>query len=289
MKRKPLMGWLLLCPAIVWILGIVVFPFFSALRLSFAKSAYGFGELEWVGLANYIRIFSDAAFWNSALVSLGWLFGNLLLQMTLPMGLAIFLNKELKGRDLARSLILTPWIIPAIVSAIIWRWLLEPTVGVVNDVLRLLFKSDPIAFLGNLNLALISIVGINTWRFTPLGTVLLLAALQTIPKELYEAARVDGSNGWQEFKYISFPMVGKVVWFVALLATIWIFNTVDLIWLLTEGGPGNATQTLPVFIYRSAFKMFNMGSATAMAMIVAVFLTLLGILYFRYFRPQEDF
>ncbi|UCF98934.1 MAG: sugar ABC transporter permease [Spirochaetaceae bacterium] len=287
MKRKPIVGWILLCPAILWTVGVVIFPFFYAFRLSFTKSAYGFGEITWVGLTNYARLLTDSTFWRASLVSFGWLFGNLILQLSIPMILALFLNRELKGRDFARTLILTPWIIPTIVSAIIWRWILEPTVGVVNDILVVLFGSEPVAFLGSLQLALVSIIGINTWRFSPLGTVLLLAALQTIPNEYYEAARVDGSSRWQEFRFITFPLVGNVVWFVALLATIWIFNIVDLIWLLTEGGPGNATQTLPVFIYRTAFKLFNMGSATAMAVIVAVFLIGLGILYFRIFRPKE--
>jgi multiple sugar transport system permease protein len=288
LKRRQSIGWLLLSPALVWIVGVMVFPFFYAFRLSFMKSAFGFGKMTWVGLANYIQLFGDGTFWNAALVSLGWLAGNLVLQLTLPTIVAVILNKELKGRDLARSLILTPWIIPTIVSAIIWRWMLEPTVGIVNDVLVLLLGSRPVAFLGNLKLALPSIIGINTWKYSPLGTVLLLAAMQTIPKEYYEAARVDGSSGWQEFRHITFPLVGKVIWFVALLASIWVFNVVDLIWLLTEGGPGNATQTLPVLIYRSAFKMFNMGSATAMAILAALFLILLGFVYFRVFRPEEE-
>jgi multiple sugar transport system permease protein len=288
-KRKPIVGWLLLSPALLWVMGVMVFPFLYALRLSFTKSAYGFGETTWVGLANYVRLFSDSTFWGSVLVSFGWLGGNLILQLTLPMILAIFLNKELKGRDVARTLILTPWIIPTIVTAIIWRWMLEPTVGVVNDILVLLFGAKPVVFLGNLKLALVTVIGVNTWRYSPLGIVLMLAALQTIPKEYYEAARVDGSSGWQEFRHITFPLVGKVVWFVALLASIWLFNVVDLIWLLTEGGPGNATQTVPVLIYRSAFKMFNMGSASAMAVLVAIFLILLGFLYFRVFRPREDY
>lgn len=266
----------------------MIFPFFYAIRLSFMKSAYGFGKMAWVGLANYARVFGNGAFWSAALVSLGWLMGNLVLQMTLPMLLALFLNKELRGRDFARSLILAPWIIPTIVCAIMWRWMLEPSVGVVNNVMEHLWGAAPVPFLGSLKLALPSIIGVNTWKFSPLGVVLMLAALQTIPKEYYEAARVDGASGWQEFVNISFPLVGKVVWFVALLATIWVFNVVDLIWLLTEGGPGNATQTVPILIYRTAFKMFNMGSASAMAVVVSVFLILLGILYFKVFRPKDE-
>ncbi len=288
MKRNRFVGWLLFCPALVWIVGVMIFPFGYAIRLSFTKSAYGFGKVSFVGLANYLRVLTDGTFWSCALVSLGWLMGNLVLQMTLPTFLALFLNREVRGSNLARSLIMTPWIIPTIVCAIIWRWMLEPSVGVVNNLMVALWHVKPVPFLGSLSLALPTIIGINTWKFSPLGVVLMLAALQTIPKEYYEAARVDGASGWQEFKNISFPLVGKVVWFVALLATIWVFNVVDLIWLLTEGGPGNATQTVPVLIYRTAFKKFNMGSASAMATVTSVFLIVLGILYFRVFRPKED-
>jgi multiple sugar transport system permease protein len=278
----------LLAPSLLWIFGVVIFPFFYAIRMSFMKSAYGFGTMVWVGLSNYLRVLGDGTFWSSALVSLGWLSGNTVLQMILPMLVALFLNKELRGRDFARSLILTPWIIPTIVCAIMWRWMLEPSVGVVNNLMELLWGSRPVPFLGSLKLALPTIIGINTWKFSPLGIVLMLAALQTIPKEYYEAARVDGASGWQEFKNISFPLVGKVVWFVGLLGTIWVFNVVDLIWLLTEGGPGSVTQTVPIMIYRTAFKLFNMGSASAMAVVVSIFLILLGILFFKVFRPKDE-
>ncbi|MBE3037509.1 MAG: sugar ABC transporter permease [Chloroflexi bacterium] len=288
MKRNRSVGWLLLSPALVWIFGVVIFPFFYAIRLSFMKSTYGFGAMVWVGLGNYVRVLGDGTFWSSALVSLGWLSGNLVLQMTLPTLVALFLNKELRGRDFARSLILTPWIIPTIVCAIIWRWMLEPSVGIVNNLMELLWGSKPVPFLGSLRLALPSIIGINTWKFSPLGIVLTLAALQTIPKEYYEAARVDGASGWQEFKNISFPLLGRVVWFVLLLGTIWMFNVVDLIWLLTEGGPGSVTQTVPIMIYRTAFKLFNMGSASAMAVVVSLFLILLGILFFKVFQPKDE-
>jgi multiple sugar transport system permease protein len=252
------------------------------------KSAYGFGNMSWVGLTNYARVLSDGTFWSSALVSMGWLFGNLVLQSALPMLVALFLNKEFRGRDIARTLILTPWIIPTIVCAIMWRWMLEPSVGIVNNIMALVLGARPVPFLGSLKLALSTIIGINTWKFSPLGIVLLVAALQTIPKELYEAARIDGASGWQEFKNISFPLVGKVVWFVSLLGAIWVFNVVDLIWLLTEGGPGSVTQTVPVLVYRTAFKLFNMGSASAMAVTVSVFLILLGVLYFRVFQPKDE-
>ncbi len=287
MKRKPLTGWLLLSPALLWILAVTIFPTLFALRLSFMKTAYGFGPMEWVGLSNYLNLFKEIDFWKTGLNSLLWLFGNLILQLSLPMFVALYLNRRFFGRNFVRSIILTPWIIPAIVASIIWRWMLEPGLGIVNDILNVLFKTAPILFLGSTQLSLLSIVLINTWRFIPLGTVLLLAALQTIPKEHYEAAKVDGATAFQEFIYITFPLVGKVVWFVGLLASIWVFNIVDIIWLLTEGGPGMSSQTVPVLLYRTAFKIFRMGEASAMAMLSSVFLILLALLFFKVVKPKD--
>lgn len=243
--------------------------------------------MHWTGIGNYATALASSDFWQSALTSIIWLFGNLVLQLTLPMLLALFLNRSFRGRDVVRTIILTPWIIPAIVTAIMWRWMMEPTVGVLNRLLNPLFHT-PLLFLGSKDLALITIIGINTWRFAPLGIVLTLASLQTIPLEYYEAARIDGSSSFQEFRYVSFPMVGKIVWFVGLLGSIWVFNIFDLIWLLTQGGPGEATETIPVMIYRAAFKTFRMGYASAIATISAFFLVLLGVFYFQFLQPKAE-
>ena len=187
MKRKPIIGWLLLAPAVLWIFLIVAYPFASAIKLSFMKTAFGFGHDETRRFENYRQVLSDTAFWSAALTSLWWTLGNLVLQLSLPMFVALLLRRRFAGRNIVRSLILTPWIIPAVVTAILWRWLLEPTVGIVNPILQYLHLArEPISFLGHPNVALISIILINTWRFAPLGTVLILAALQTIPEVLYE-------------------------------------------------------------------------------------------------------
>lgn len=288
MKRKPIIGWLLLAPAVLWIVLIVAYPFASAIKLSFMKTAFGFGLMKPAGLENYRQVLRDPAFWSAARTSLWWTSGNLVLQLSLPMFVALLLRRRFTGRNVVRSLILTPWIIPAVVTAILWRWLLEPTVGIVNPILRYLhLTQEPVSFLGNPRLAMISIILINTWRFAPLGTVLILAALQTIPEVLYEAARVDGASPKQEFAQITFPLVGNVVWFVGLLGSIWTFNILDLLWLLTQGGPGTSTQTMPVLIYQTAFKTYRMGTASAMAVVTAVFLIVLGFVYFRVMKPKD--
>ncbi|MCL6557971.1 MAG: sugar ABC transporter permease [Firmicutes bacterium] len=280
---------MLLSPAILWILLIVIYPFVSAIRLSFMKTAFGFGLMRPNGLENYRLVLGDEAFWRALLTSFWWTLGNLILQLTLPMFVALLLRRKFAGRDALRSIILTPWIIPAVVIAILWRWLLEPTVGILNSILHSLHIVDkPVSFLGRPDLALVSIILVNTWRFAPLGTVLILAALQTIPEVLYEAARVDGASPVQEFLRITFPLLGNVVWFVGLLASIWTFNILDLIWLMTQGGPGTSTQTMPVLIYQTAFKTYQMGIASAMAVMTAMGLIVLAFVYFRFMKPRES-
>jgi len=143
-------------------------------------------------------------------------------------------------------------------------------------------------FLGSLELAMPTLIALNSWKFFPFGTLLILAALQTIPVELYEAARVDGANPWQCFTRITFPLVGRMVWFIGFLVFVWNYNIFDLIWLTTKGGPGNTTQTLPVLIYRRAFKTFRPGEASSIAVIIVIFLAALGLVYFKLLAPKKE-
>jgi len=129
---------------------------------------------------------------------------------------------------------------------------------------------------------------LNSWKFLPFGTLLILAALQTIPESVLEAAAVDGAKGFQQFRYITFPLLGSMIWFVGFLAFAWNFNTFDLIWLTTQGGPGTATQTLPVLIYRTAFKVFRLGEASAISVIIVVLLLAIGVVYLRFFAPKGE-
>jgi multiple sugar transport system permease protein len=129
---------------------------------------------------------------------------------------------------------------------------------------------------------------LNSWKFIPFGTLLILAALQTIPESVFEAAATDGARGFQQFRYITFPLLGSMIWFVGFLAFAWNFNTFDLIWLTTQGGPGTATQTLPVLIYRTAFKIFRLGEAATMSVFIALLLLVIGILYLKIFAPKGE-
>lgn len=287
--RRKIIGYLFPLPLLILILVIFLYPLLSTVRYSLYDIPFGVKEGPFVGLQNYRIIFGEPVFWQGFKNSIIWALGNLALQLTIPFGIAIVLNHRLKGINFVRATVLIPWIVPAVVVSICARWLLLPTMGPIN---HYLIKAGIITrrlnFLGSLELAMPTLIALNSWKFFPFGTLLILAALQTIPVELYEAARVDGANPWQCFTRITFPLVGKMVWFIGFLVFVWNYNIFDLIWLTTKGGPGNTTQTLPVLIYRRAFKTFRPGEASSIAVIIVIFLAALGLVYFKLLAPKKE-
>lgn len=286
-KRVSLVTYLYILPILVLIGIIFIYPLSQVLISSFYKIRLGAQEGIFVGLDNYRLIFSEPVFWKSVRSSLIWTFGNLILQLTIPLGVAILLNQKLRGMHFARTLILLPWIIPMVALAVSMRWMLLPGIGIFNEILQNTIGAQ-ISFLGSQSAAMPTLIILNTWKWLPFGTLLILTALQTIPSEVYEAARVDGANFWKQFIYITFPLLGKVIWFMGYLILVWNFNTFDTIWLTTEGGPGHAMQTLTILVYRRAFKVFRLGEGAAIATIGAALLMVMGLLYFKFLSPKRE-
>ncbi len=286
-KRVSLFTYLYILPILVLIGIIFIYPLGQVLISSFYNIRLGAPEGIFVGLDNYRLIFSEPVFWKSVRSTLIWTFGNLILQLIIPLGVAILLNQKLKGMHFMRTLILLPWIIPMVALAVSMRWMLLPEIGIFNEILKNTIGTQ-ISFLSSKSTAMPTLIILNTWKWLPFGTLLILAALQTIPREVYEAARVDGANFLKQFIYITFPLLGKVIWFMGYLILVWNFNTFDTIWLTTEGGPGHAMQTLPILVYRRAFKVFRLGEGAAIATMGAVFLMVMGILYFKFLSPKRE-
>ena len=286
--RREINNILLLIPLARLILLIFAYPFIRSLIFSFYDIPFGSSTAKYIGLRNFGSIMRDQAFWQSLGESFYWTFGNLFLQLTIPMGIAVLLNKKMRGINLARSLIMFPWVVPTVTIAVCMRWMLLPKIGIVTNILVFLgLLRKQIYFLGNRSTAMPVLILLNSWKFLPFGTLMILAALQTISESTYEAAEVDGATEFQKFRYISLPLVSSMIWFVGFLAFTWNFNTFDLIWLTTQGGPGVATQTLQVLIYRTAFKTFRLGEASAISVAIAALLIGIGILYFKYLTPRE--
>ncbi|MBA7479751.1 Diacetylchitobiose uptake system permease protein DasB [subsurface metagenome] len=274
-------------PVLVLIGMIFIYPLIQVGILSFYDIRMGAQEGLFVGLDNYRLIFSEPVFWKSIKSTLIWTFCSLILQLIIPLGMAILLNQKLKGVHFIRTSILLPWIIPMVALAVSMRWMLMPGMGIFNEVLKNTIGTQ-INFLGSQSAAMPTLIVLNTWKILPFGTLLILTALQTIPEEIYEAARVDGANFWRQFIYITFPLLGKVIWFMGFLVLVWNFNTFDTIWLTTEGGPGHIMQTLPILVYRRAFKVFRLGEGAAIATIGAIFLMVVGVLYFKFLSPKRE-
>ena len=285
---KERSSYLLMIPILLLIIIIFAYPFVRTFILGFFKVSFGASETQYVGLKNFTDLIHNKTYWQALKNSLYWTFGNLLVQLTIPTFLAILLNKKIRGINFARAIIMIPWIVPAVTIAVCMRWMLLPKIGIINETLESLkILKNQIHFLGHHLTAMPTLILLNSWKFLPFGTLMILAALQTIPEETYEAAAVDGAGGFQRFRYITLPLVGSMIWFVGFLAFSWNFNTFDLIWLTTQGGPGSLTQTLPVLIYRTAFKTFRLGEASAMSVTVAILLVIIGIFYFKYLAPKE--
>ncbi|TET15576.1 MAG: sugar ABC transporter permease [Actinobacteria bacterium] len=286
-KRVSLVNYLYIMPVLVLIGMIFIYPLIQVGILSFYDIRMGAQEGLFVGLDNYRLIFSEPVFWKSIKSTLIWTFCSLILQLIIPLGMAILLNQKLKGVHFIRTSILLPWIIPMVALAVSMRWMLMPGMGIFNEVLKNTIGTQ-INFLGSQSAAMPTLIVLNTWKILPFGTLLILTALQTIPEEIYEAARVDGANFWRQFIHITFPLLGKVIWFMGFLVLVWNFNTFDTIWLTTEGGPGHIMQTLPILVYRRAFKVFRLGEGAAIATIGAIFLIVVGVLYFKFLSPKRD-
>lgn len=281
--------YLSIIPLLVLLLFVFAYPCVSAFFLALHKVSFGEATGEYIGLGNFKELLQSTVFWDSLGLSLVWALGNLAIQLVAPLGIALVLNKRIRGVNLARSLIMLPWIVPVATIAICMRWMLLPKIGIINEVLLSLgILRQSVHFLGSPSTAMLFLILLNSWKFLPFGTLLILAALQTIPESVLEAAAVDGARGFQQFRYITFPLLGSMIWFVGFLAFAWNFNTFDLIWLTTQGGPGVATQTLPVLVYRTAFKVFRLGEASTISIFIALLLLVVGVVYLKLFAPKGE-
>jgi len=288
MNNKQLTGLLYLAPVLFLIMAFFLYPSISMIKTSFYQTRYGI-DFKFAGLKNYQTIFNDEVFRASLINSLIWTIVGLLLQLTIPMATALLLNQRFAGNTFARAAMLIPWITPSVIIAIMARWILEPELGMLNAAfIKIGIIHGPINFLGSTSAALPTLILAQTWQFLPFGTLLILAALQTIPRDLYDAMKVDGAAPFQIFRYLIFPRTGPMIGFVVFLAFVWNFNVFDKIWLTTQGGPVNATMTLPVLVYKRAFKEFRMGQSSAVGTITVIGLILLGVIYFKYlWKPSE--
>ncbi|NLI22868.1 MAG: sugar ABC transporter permease [Clostridiales bacterium] len=287
-RRTNLWPYLLVLPALTVVVCVVFVPILNAVSMSLQNYDLRRPKLiSFIGLENYIKLFADRQFIASLYRTALWVVFGVGFQFVFGFALALLLNQEFRGRALARSVSLIPWVTPGVLIALMWRWLLDGNYGVINDLLQKTGITDGnIAFLAARATALPSVILTIVWQGIPFFALMLLAGLQGIAHELYEAADIDGAKSLQKLRFITIPSLKNTIFVTTMLRVIWVANSVDVIFNMTEGGPAYATQTLSVYIYLKA-NTLNMGYASAMALIMTVLLLGVSIPYLRsMFRDQ---
>jgi len=288
-QRDALLGLAFISPVIIFVLVFVAWPFIDTIRTSF----YNYNLLKpdktgWAGLDNYVTLFNVGNLGTMWLRTVVLAFCTIVGQLLFGLLIALMLNRPFPGRAVVRSSFVIPWALPTLVAAFAVRWLVDANFGPTNQVLSLFglpFQGFP--WLGRTDTALPVVIVAHIWKGLGYVILLMLAGLQTIPTDLYEAAKVDGANMWQEFVRITLPHLRYVIAIAFVLRFIWTFNWFDFVFLTTSGGPSQSTMTLPVAVYITAFKSFNMGKAAAIATLMAATLIIFSFLFIRLAMREE--
>jgi multiple sugar transport system permease protein len=270
---RPATAFLLVAPALLFLAGVLVVPLLVAVDLSLQNVGIVGQPGSYIGLDNYSVVLTDAKTWASLWRSLVWVVGNAVVQTLVALVVALALFEKFRGVSALRSWIIITWVVPTVVVVIIWRWLFSNSGGMINPILLQLGLIDrPMGFFSSRESAMTTLVFINSWRWFPFVTLMLLAALTRIPGELYEAGRLDGASGWNRFRHITWPLLQPTLMVLGVVGTLMSFNVFDVIWLMTAGGPSGGTTTLPVLIYETAFKGYRLSQAAALSVLVSLLL-----------------
>jgi multiple sugar transport system permease protein len=291
LQRRARFAYFLILPAVIVIALLDVYPMIEGVIVSLQNQNQMRANPEaFVGFKHYSRaLFDEQIFWYSLGRSLVWTVFAVAGGYVVALALALLLNMEIWGRGIFRALFLIPWVIPDVCTALLWKWLYGDEFGVINFLLvKAGIVSKPVLWLSDPSLAMPAVIFVQIWKLYPVMFIVLLAALQNVPKELHEAATIDGANIGQRFAYITMPFLKKTSVIITLLGCIWTFQAFDIIYLLTGGGPANATKTLPTLIYDKAFWGLEMGYAAAIAMLMLAGLLVFSVAYLLVYRTKTQ-
>lgn len=281
-------GFLFVLPAILVVGLLLIYPVGTSIFYSFTSKHLIKPKYDFVFLDNYIKVLSDKEFIGSFLTSVKWTVISLAGQVLVGFTAALALDRIKIGKGLFRTILIIPWAFPSIVIALSWKWILNGVYGYVPNLLVNLGILDEIPqFFSSVTLVFGTLVFINIWFGAPLIMVNVLSALQTVPRDQYEAAQIDGANVWQSFIAITLPHIRIVVGLLVVLRTIWIFNNFDTIYLITGGGPANLTQTVPIYAYNVGWGVKQLGVSSAVTVILLIFLLIVSMLYFKVLDKWE--
>lgn len=286
-RAHDLFPFVFLAPCVVLLLALTVYPLLYVVRISLYRLTPA-GE-TFVGWEHFLRLARDPFFWRALGQTLIFAVGSLTLEFLLGLSLALLLHSQIRGRSLWRALFLLPMILPPVVVGVIWRLIYNPNFGVLNGALALLGADvSRLTWLADPSVALLAIIAVDVWEWTPFVFLILLAGLQAIPEEPYEAARIDGSSAWQTFVHITLPLLAPAILVALLLRTLDLLRLFDLVFILTQGGPGFATETISLYIYKTAFRFYDFGYAAAMSFVLLAVTLALSHFYIRTLQRREE-
>ena len=290
--RRSVSAYLFVAPAALYLGGLLAYPIVFNVLTSFQNlttATLAHGGAPWVGLANYAAAIADPLFLTAVMNSVVFTAASVALHLVVGLGLALFFQRGFPGSRSMRSLFLVSYAIPVVAAAEVFRWLLDGQSGLVNYLLSSVHAlSGPVYWLADPSLAMPSVIAVNAWLGMPFTMVALTAGLAGIPRELHEAAEIDGAGPWQRFRRITWPLLRPSFLAVTVLGVIFTFKLFDLIWITTQGGPANATDVLPTIAYRLVFTEFQFGKGAAILNIVFLALFALSVAYVLILRRGED-
>jgi multiple sugar transport system permease protein len=286
LDREDVLGYILVTPVVLMLLGFLAYPFMLALWLSLTDKVIG-GEANFIGLQNYQRIWSNSIFQQAVRNTLQFTVISVAVKLPIGFALALLLNEQIRFRKTFRSVVLLPWIIPTVLSAMAWLWMFNPNFSVLNYMISQLGLGPGIRWVNDPNVALYSVILVNVWRGVPFYAITLLAGIQAIPTELYEATAIDGANRWQRFRYVTLPLVAPVMLITVLLSTIGTFSDFATVYSITGGGPMNSTQVLATLSYSTALGAGRMGEGAAISLTMFPFLLILMIWQIRWLMRRQ--
>src|SRR5262245_13650894 len=284
LEREGVFSWLMLAPGVLFLLGFVAYPFFYGIYLSLQHRPVAQPGV-FVGLANFVSLLHEKVFWQVTGNTFFYVSVTTVLKLLGGLAMALVLNQSFRGRGIVRAALLLPFIVPTVLSTIAWMWIFDPTFSVLNWVLvNTGAVSAPFSWLGNATLAMVAIIVVNTWRGIPFYGITLLAGLQTITPDLYEAAAIDGASIGARFCAVTLPILTPVLLIVPMFSVIFTFADFQIVYALTHGGPANATQVFVTYAFDLGMSggQLGMGAAAALAMLPALVIVIIGLtLYLR--------
>ena len=284
-KRELLLPFLLVAPALVVLLTLSIYPLLYSISISLQQQTTS--GVVW-SLIHFKRLLSDGFFQTALVHTVVYALAALICEFLLGLGLALLFNQKMRGRGLFRASLLVPMMLPTVVVGVVWRLLLHPNFGAINGTLQQIgINTENLTWTASPRLAFVAVIAVDVWQWTPFVFLVLLAGLQAIPQEPYEAALIDGSTRWQTFRHVTLPLLKPAILIVLLLRTMDLLRVFDQIFILTEGGPGFATEMISLYIYRTAFRFFDFGYAAAMSFVLLALTNVVSVIYLKLLQNEE--